>query len=72
MPYDNTVGVKLNDISILKKAIAGQHQVTALVRSPEKLQVSPDYFTVYKGNVLDEKAVHDSMKGASTVSLEHR
>ncbi|GAA0599160.1 SDR family oxidoreductase [Virgibacillus siamensis] len=52
---------------ILKKAIADRNHVTALVRAPEKLQVTSDYLSVIQGNVLDEQAVRRSMSGTSVV-----
>lgn len=53
---------------ILKRAIADEHHVTALVRSSEKLtDVTSKYLTIIEGNVLNELDIVKSIKGADIV-----
>ncbi|KAB8126386.1 SDR family oxidoreductase [Gracilibacillus oryzae] len=52
---------------ILAKAIADQHHVTALVRSPEKLTIQSDYLNIIDGNVLNEGDIASSMADADVV-----
>ena len=49
---------------ILTQALAAGHQVTAFVRSPEKMRQSQEDTTVIPGDALDERAVEEAMQSA--------
>ncbi|CAM3191333.1 SDR family oxidoreductase [Filibacter tadaridae] len=51
---------------VLKKALADGHEVTVLVRSPEKL-TPHDRLTIVQGNVCDKEAVTEAISGAERV-----
>lgn len=51
---------------VLKKALAEGHEVTALVRSPEKMEVH-DQLTILQGDVRDGTAVTTVISGADVV-----
>lgn len=51
---------------VLKKALAEGHEVTALVRSPEKVEVR-NQLTILQGDVRDETAVMTAISGADVV-----
>ncbi|MBB6449644.1 putative NADH-flavin reductase [Geomicrobium halophilum] len=52
---------------ITRMAIADQHDVKVLVRSPGKLAVPPDALTVVQGNVLHQKDLSEAMNGVDIV-----
>ncbi len=52
---------------ILKTALNDGHQVSVLVRSPEKLGIESNLLTVYEGNVLNEGDLLNSMKDSDVV-----
>ncbi|MFD1929508.1 NAD(P)-dependent oxidoreductase [Sporosarcina siberiensis] len=51
---------------VLKKALAEGHEVTALVRSPEKIEVH-NQLTILQGDVRDETAVMTAILGTDVV-----
>lgn len=52
---------------IVAHALADQPDVTAFVRTPEKLVQLADNLTVFKGNALDEVNVNEAMKDVDLV-----
>lgn len=52
---------------ILEQALEAGHEVTALVRSPEKLITSGDQLKVIQGNVTDAARVEEAVAGADAV-----
>lgn len=52
---------------IAARALEDKHQVTALVRSPEKITVMDDNLTVIKGDVLVKEDIERAVKGADAV-----
>ncbi|UJL46166.1 NAD(P)H-binding protein [Virgibacillus sp. NKC19-16] len=47
--------------AILLQALSDQHDVKAFVRSPEKVDVTSKYLTVFQGNVLYKKDLSEAM-----------
>lgn len=52
---------------LVKQALEKSHQVTAIVRDPAKLNVSHQNLTVVTGDVLDEQALTNSLRGKDAV-----
>lgn len=52
---------------IVQKALDDKQQVTALLRTPEKLTVTSNLLTVYQGNALDQEALTDAMANNDVV-----
>ena len=52
---------------LIRQALEEGHQVTALVRSPEKLKITDPRLQIVKGNVLDPEAVRQSVSGQEAV-----
>src|SRR5690554_3315627 len=52
---------------ILAKAIADDHTITALVRSPAKIKLRSDRLTPVKGDALIEQDIFESMAGCDVV-----
>ena len=52
---------------IARRAVNDHHDVHALVRTPEKLNVSTDHLTIYHGSVLDQKLLSEAMIGVDIV-----
>ena len=52
---------------LIKQALEEGHQVTALVRSPEKLKISDPRLRIVKGNVLDLESVRLAVRGQEAV-----
>lgn len=52
---------------IAEHALADRHDVVAFVRTPEKLNLSADNLTVFKGNVLNEQDLLCAMDGVDVV-----
>lgn len=52
---------------IAKLALEDKHQVTALVRTPEKITVNDDNLSITKGDVTVKEDVARAMKGADAV-----
>ena len=52
---------------ILASALNDNHRITALVRSPEKLQVSHENLTVLQGNVLIKEDIALAMKDVEVI-----
>ncbi|MDX9865037.1 MAG: SDR family oxidoreductase [Anaerolineaceae bacterium] len=52
---------------LVKQALAAGHQVTALVRTPEKLDVKDDALTIVQGDVTDAAAVTRAVAGNEVV-----
>ncbi|MFL0374291.1 SDR family oxidoreductase [Paenibacillus amylolyticus] len=48
-------------------ALRSKHHVTALVRSPEKLQISDDNFVLHQGNALVKEDIHQAIQGVDLV-----
>lgn len=59
---------------LIKQALEQGHQLTALVRNPEKLKLAHPNLLVVKGNVLDRAAVENVVKGQDAVlsALGHK
>ncbi len=53
--------------AILKEALSRGHQVTAIVRNPEKITASDDNLKVQQANILDAGQVYNAVKNADTV-----
>src|ERR1043165_1225047 len=53
--------------NLVKQALEGSHQVTAIVRDPAKLNLSHHNLTVITGDVLDEMTLTNSLKGKDAV-----
>ena len=57
---------------LVDAAVEGGHQVTALVRNPERLGASRsvgDQVTIVEGDVLDPRAVGEAVRGADAVLI---
>jgi uncharacterized protein YbjT (DUF2867 family) len=54
-------------IQLVEQALAAGHQVTALVRSRQKLAISNANLDVVEGDATDRAAVSQAMKGADAV-----
>ncbi|SOC41600.1 NAD(P)-dependent oxidoreductase [Salinicoccus kekensis] len=52
---------------ILKSALDDGHQVTALVRDADKIQVESSKLTVMEGNALDKSAIENAAAGMDVV-----
>src|SRR5437870_3968655 len=52
---------------IVQQALARGHQVTAFVRSPEKITAKSERLTVLKGDVLDENQLFNAMRNQDAV-----
>ena len=52
---------------VAKLALEDKHQVTALVRTPEKITVNDDNLSITKGDVTVKEDVARAMKGADAV-----
>jgi putative NADH-flavin reductase len=52
---------------IVQQALARGHQVTAFVRSPEKITLTNARLTVHKGNVTDETQLFDAIENHDAV-----
>lgn len=53
--------------AILKEALDRGHQVTAIVRNPEKITLQHDHLTVEKADVLDAEQVTQAVNGNDVV-----
>lgn len=52
---------------IAKLALEDKHQVTALVRTPEKISINDENLSIIKGDVTVKEDVERTMKGADAV-----
>lgn len=52
---------------IVNKALQERHQVTVLVRTPEKLQIKDEHLTIIQGNVLNKEDLVRAIHGADAV-----
>lgn len=52
---------------IARLALGDKHQVTALVRTPEKISINDDNLSIIKGDVTVKEDVERAMKGADAV-----
>lgn len=52
---------------IAKLALEDKHQVTALVRTPEKISINDENLSIIKGDVTVKEDVERAMKGADAV-----
>ncbi|HRO48171.1 NAD(P)-dependent oxidoreductase [Agriterribacter sp.] len=52
---------------VLKEALNRGHQVTAIVRHPEKVSVQNDHLSVVRGDVMDTAALAELIKGSDMV-----
>jgi len=52
---------------IVSFALQDKHQVTALVRTPEKLQIKDENLTILQGNVLNKEEIAHAMRGMDVV-----
>lgn len=53
--------------AVLKEALNRGHQVTAIVRHPEKLSIHNDHLSVVRGDVMDTAALAELIKGSDVV-----
>lgn len=53
--------------AILNEALNRGHQVTAIVRNPEKITAHHEHLTIVKADVLDPSQVTDAVSGADAV-----
>lgn len=53
--------------AILNEALNRGHQVTAIVRNPEKITTHHEHLTIVKADVLDTAQVTDAVSGADAV-----
>lgn len=53
--------------AILNEALNRGHQVTAIVRNPDKIKVHHEHLTIVKADVLDEAQVSGAVSGADAV-----
>lgn len=53
--------------AILKEALDRGHQVSAIVRNPEKITLQHDQLTVVKADVLDAEQVTQAVNGNDAV-----
>jgi putative NADH-flavin reductase len=54
-------------LELVRQAIEQRHQVTVLVRTPERLEESADPITVIKGDVLNSAEVERALEGQDAV-----
>jgi len=54
-------------LEIVRQAIDGGHQVTALVRTPERLKEFGDHLTVIQGDVLNGGEIERALEGQDAV-----
>lgn len=52
---------------IVPYALRDKHQVTAFVRTPEKIQIKDENLTIFQGNVLNKADVVRAIKGIDVV-----
>lgn len=52
---------------IVNYALADRHHVTALVRTPEKIQLNKENLTIIRGNVLNKEDIISAMQGIDVV-----
>ena len=59
---------------LIQQALEEGHQVTALVRSPEKIKIINAHLQIVKGNVLDHESVKRAVQGQEAVqsALGHK
>jgi putative NADH-flavin reductase len=62
--FGGTQGVGLEAV---KQALADNHQVTVLARTPEKLQITDDNLTIVAGNVLNLQDVEKVVAGQDVI-----
>jgi putative NADH-flavin reductase len=54
-------------LSFIQQALAKEHQVTALARTPEALTIKHPRLTIQKGNVFDRSSLVSFMTGADVI-----
>ncbi|MCM3711110.1 NAD(P)-dependent oxidoreductase [Sporosarcina luteola] len=54
-------------IQLVHHALQDKHHVTALVRSPEKIQIENELLTIVRGNVLHKEDIERAMRGIDVV-----
>lgn len=52
---------------VVKEALNRGHQVTAIIRHPEKVSVQNDHLSVVRGDVMDTAALAELIKGSDMV-----
>ena len=52
---------------LVNYALHDKHHVTALVRSPEKIQINNEHLTIIRGNVLNKEDIERAMHGIDVV-----
>jgi putative NADH-flavin reductase len=60
-------GTGRTGIHVVKKALAQGHEVVVLARTPEKLTVQDEKFSIVQGDVTDQSAVDQTVNGADAV-----
>lgn len=53
--------------AILKEALSRKHQITAIVRKPEKVAIQNEYLSVVQGDVMDTDKLSEALKGNDIV-----
>ncbi len=54
---------------LLKQLLSAKHQVTAVVRNPQRLQMNNDNLKVIKGDILDKESVEEGVEGQEAVCI---
>lgn len=54
---------------LLQQAIQAGHEVTAVVRSPQRLPISHENLKVIKGDILDKTVIEEAVKGQDAVCV---
>ena len=54
---------------LLQQLLSAGHNITAVIRNPQRLQISNDNLKVIKGDILDKKSVEDGVEGQEAVCI---
>jgi putative NADH-flavin reductase len=54
---------------LLQQALSAGHEVTVVVRSPQRLSISHENFKVRKGDILEKSVIEETVKGQEAVCL---
>ena len=54
---------------LLQQLISAGHHVTAILRNPQRLQISNDNLKVIKGDILDKRSVEEGVEGQEAVCI---
>lgn len=56
-------------LELLQQVLSSGHQVTAVVRSPQRLLIRNENLKVIKGDILEKGAIEEAVKGEDAVCL---